>query len=579
MAEKTARKVRKDFSFKKLIIVAISAILLMVVGLFGYMFFRGSTVIAQNVYVNSISVGGLSVEEATKKIEEEVNDSYFSKSVSVVYKDREYNVDLLDAVKIDDKKTATTAFEKSCSPIAKLFKKDRMVVPFTLKTNTENLKKDALHYFAEMENKNNMFAFSNDYKNVDVDASKITELVYIDGTLEQILKNAENDIYTSVSAVVLKSGDKGFDEELYNRLARPAVDATIGMNEDKSTYIIPETVGIKADKNEFIKLYKENKGRFTMSVQPVFPEIKTADLDIEFYQDVLGSYTSAYNMGLVNRTKNVTLAANFVNGTIIMPGKRFSYNGVVGKRSAERGFLEATVYTGEGTEEGIGGGICQVSSTIYCAQLRANLKTVARTNHSYTVAYVPLGQDATVVYGAIDYIFENDTNYPIKIQAYANGGYLTVKILGTKIDKSLTYDVVSVRNSTIAVKEVQKEDPTLPVGETKIKQKGQSGAVVSAYKIYYKDGIEQKREYLGKSTYVPMNKIVLVGTMEIEEVPDGNTDTEQPPYTEIVPNPDADKPEDIPVDTTKPEGTETNTETYAPEVDEEIDIPTSDTGL
>lgn len=581
MAESTARRVRKDFGFKKFIILVIVAIAVIITGLFAFLVFQNSTVIADNVYVNSIHVGGLTVEQATEKIQKTVNEGYFDKHITVNYKDDTYDVDLLEIVKIDAEKTAKNAFDKSGSPWSKLFRKDKLVIPFALSVNTEDATENAVHYYSELDNKNNMFVFNEDYTDAQVDASKIGELVHIDETLNLIIDNAQNDVYNTIDAVTLKTGDKDFAEELYLRFARPAVDASVGMNEDKSTYIIPETVGINADKDEFLRLYKDNNGMFTIKVQPVFPKISTEDLDIEFYQDVLGSYTSAYNMGLVNRTKNVTLAANFVNGTVVMPGKRFSYNSTVGKRTAERGFVAATVYTGEGTEEGLGGGICQVSSTIYCAQLRANLKTIARKNHSYTVAYVPLGQDATVVYGAIDYIFENDTNYPIKIQAYANGGYLTVKIMGTKIDKSLTYDVASVRNSTIEKKEVQKEDPTLPVGETQVKQNGQNGAVVSAYKIYYKDGVELKREYIGKSTYIPMNKIVLVGTMEPEKVPEDVSGTEQNPGGETIPNPDTEveKPDDIPVDVIIPDDTQTGEQTEIPPVDEEIDTPTSDTGL
>ncbi len=580
MSEKPARKVRKDFSFKKLVVVVILAIVVLVAGLFAFLYLQNTTVIGDNVYVNSIHIGGLTQEQAVQRLEKAVGDSYFNKSIIVAYNDGEYKVDLLDIVKLDAGATAKDAFEKSGSPFAKVFKKEKIVVPFTLKVTGDKAVTDAVHYYSEVDNEKEIFTFNQDYTKADVDASKIDELADVNGTLELIIENAENDIYTDVEAVVLKKQDKGFAEELYTRLARSAADASVGINEDESTYIIPETVGINADKDKFINLYEENNGKFTIDISPVYPKITTEDLDIEFYQDVLGSYTSAYNMGLVNRTKNVTLAANFVNGTIVMPGKRFSYNSVVGKRTAERGFVEATVYTGEGTEEGLGGGICQVSSTVYCAQLRANLKTIARKNHSYTVAYVPLGQDATVVYGAIDYIFENDTNYPIKIQAYANGGYLTVKIMGTKIDKSLTYDVVSVRNSTIEKKEVQKEDPTLPKGETVVKQNGQNGAVVSTYKVYYKDGIEQKREYIGKSTYIAMNKIVLVGTGEPEASDtDNETDTEQASDMDLEaePNPDTtvDNPADVPVDTTEPVVPDTETDTEG----EEADIPTSDTGL
>ena len=284
---------------------------------------------------------------------------------------------------------------------------------------------------------------------------------------------------------------------------------------------------------------------------------------------------------MVNRTKNVSLPARLVNGTVVMPVDRVSYNGVVGKRTYERGFVDATVYTGEGTEEGIGGGICQVSSTIYCAQLRADLKTVSRSNHSYTVVYVPLGQDATVVYGAIDYVFENSTNFPIKIVANANGGYLNVKILGTKIDKSQTVDVVSVTQSTVAKGEVQTETPDLLVGQTEVKQEGQNGAVDNTYKVYYKNGIEQKREFVSKSTYRPMNKIILIGTGVEEETE--NTESEQIPGNDTEKENGVDKetqaPEEESADVFGEDNIETELEGSVNEKPAEDELPTSDTGL
>ncbi len=573
MTEKAVRKVRKDLNLKTVIIIAVFAVIFIIAAIFGFMHFYHSTTIADNVYVNSLNVGGLTIDEAATKIEQEFNTEYFNKTISMDYGDKTYKINLLDIVKVDAKKTAKVALEKSGNILTKMFRKDKTVVPFSLDADVENLKRDLIHFCSDIDNNNSLFVFNDDYTSVDIDASMIDEIMDVEKTLDLVLENVRNDVYDNVKPVIIKKADDDFAKELYLRLAIPSRDASVGINDDETTYIIPEVVGIKADKDVFLKLYKENNGIFTMNIQPTYPKIRTSDLDIEFYQDVLSTYTSAYDVGLVNRTKNLSLAAQFVNGTIIMPGKRFSYNSVVGPRTYARGFVDATVYTGEGTEEGIGGGICQVSSTLYCAQLRANLKTVARTNHSYTVVYVPLGQDATVVYGALDYIFENDTNYPIRIDAYASGGYLTVKIMGTKIDKSLTYDVVTVTNSTIAKKEVQKEAPDLPVGTTEVKQNGQNGAVVSTYKIYYKDGIEQKREYIGKSTYIAMNKIVLVGTGPLEELPD---DTEGDDDTGITEMPDGTaSPDDVPI-VTEPDDDNSAVDEEQPGV---TDLPTSDTGL
>ena len=508
-----------------------------------------ATTIADNIYVHTLPLGGMTADEAVAALENAFSGDYFDKDVKVTYDGREFDVNLLGVAELDAKDTVSEALGRSNNLIKRIFDKKKNVLPFELKDNEDKLEEELSAFATLKEEDYGVFAFNKDYTSVSVDATRVEKLMDAEKTAEAIIRNAENNIFTPVEAVLIGKDNEDFVDELYDRLERPAVNASVGMNEDDSTYIIPEQVGIKANEDLFESLFVKHKGVFTMDVKPIEPEITTAELDIEFYQDVLGEYTSTYNQGLVNRTKNVALAARLVDGTVVMPGHRFSYNGVVGKRTYERGFVDATVYTGEGTEEGIGGGICQVSSTIYCAQLRADLKTVSRTNHSYTVVYAPLGQDATVVYGAIDYIFENNTNYPIKIVANANGGYLNVKILGTKIDKSVKVDVVSVTEATYGISEVQKEASELPAGTTQVKQNGQIGARVSTYKVFYKNGIEQKREFVAKSNYKPMNKIILVGTgEEVDQNPEGmeNAETDEP--TEPTDKPlEEDEPADIPV--------------------------------
>lgn len=577
MDKKPARRVHKKNGMK-LFAVIVLLLLAAAAAVIVFMQTHKTSTISDNIYVNSMSVGGMTVKEASDALEKKFSPDYFSKTVLISYNDADFEAELLGTVKLNSEETAKEALDKSNNMWERLFDSKKLVIPFELEIDGEELHSELMDFARKAESKTGVFTFNDDYTSVSVDASKINEIMNTDETLKLIYKNAENDIFTDVDAVMADKDDDCFIDELYSRLNRPASNATVGINDDESTYIIPEEYGVIADKDKFVQMYKENNGIFNMNIQPIEPEVKTEDLDIEFYQDVLGSYTSAYNTGLVNRSKNLSLAARLVNGTIIMPGKRFSYNSVVGPRTYERGFVDATVYTGEGTEEGIGGGICQVSSTIYCAQLRADLKTVSRTNHSYTIVYVPLGQDATVVYGSLDYVFENNTNYPIKIVASAGGGYLTVKIMGTKIDKSSTVDVVSVTESTVSKGETRKETADLPVGQTEVKQNGQNGAIVSTYKIYYKNGIEQRREFIGKSNYRPMNKIILVGTGTVDspDVPAGNEVPPVPEVTEpdtVTENPPSEN-EDNP-DSADSSDTDINDENNA----DDTDLPTSDTGI
>ena len=580
MEQKAARKVHKNKGKK---IFAIIMILLLVALVAAVVFMQTHKVntISDNIYINTLAVGGMNLSEATELIEKEFGTDYFKKNVEVKYDDKTYEADLFGLVTIDAEETAKEALNKSNSLWERLFKSEKVVVPFDLNTKEDELRNNLLDFARKTDVDSGVFKFNEDYTMVDVDSSKQEKLIDTEKTIERIIDNAELNIFEKIDAVIVDRNNEDYIDELYHRLSKPAINASIGMNDDGSTYIVPEEYGIIVNEDRFEDLFEGNDGVFSMEIKSVEPEIKTSDLDIEFYQDVLGEYTSAYNVGLVNRTKNVSLAARLVNGTVVMPGDRFSYNGVVGKRTYERGFVDATVYTGEGTEEGIGGGICQVSSTIYCAQLRADLKTVSRSNHSYTVVYVPLGQDATVVYGALDYVFENSTNFPIKIVANANGGYLNVKILGTKIDKSQTVDVVSVTQSTVAKGEVQTETPDLLVGQTEVKQEGQNGAVVNTYKVYYKNGIEQKREFVSKSTYRPMNKIILIGTGVEEETE--NTESEQIPGNDTGKENGVDKetqaPEDESADVFGEDNIETELEGSGNEKPAEDELPTSDTGL
>ena len=191
------------------------------------------------------------------------------------------------------------------------------------------------------------------------------------------------------------------------------------------------------------------------------------------FPDVLGQYVSYYNAALYDRSTNVELAAKSINGKVLMPGEVFSYNATVGPRTAERGFKVATIFVGGETAQGLGGGICQTSSTLYSAVLHADLDIVERTNHSLKVTYVPNGMDATVSWGSLDFKFKNSTKYPIRIQCEYGGGTLKVSVMGTKEDKSKSIEVISEG----------------------------SGSIYNTYKIYYENGVEVNRKFIARSVY------------------------------------------------------------------------------
>lgn len=157
----------------------------------------------------------------------------------------------------------------------------------------------------------------------------------------------------------------------------------------------------------------------------------TATEDEEF-SDVLGSKTTYYNTSVTGRSTNIRLATEAIDGTVLQPGETFSLNGVVGRRTAAKGYQTAIIFQNGKQVEGLGGGVCQVSSTVYGAVLYADLQVTERSSHQFQVSYTPVSQDAAVYYGSQDFQFVNDTDNPIKIAADASNGSLTVTIYGTK---------------------------------------------------------------------------------------------------------------------------------------------------
>ena len=222
---------------------------------------------------------------------------------------------------------------------------------------------------------------------------------------------------------------------------------------------------------------------------------------------MLGQCTTDFNPGNVGRTTNVLLATDFCNGVILMPGDIFSYNEAVGPRTYERGFKDATVYVGNSAEDGVGGGICQVSSTIYYAALRADLEIVERYAHSRMVTYVPLGEDATVAWGSKDFRFANNTPFPMKVVTSHKKDTLTVKLYGTQTENK-TVKIVTNQLSKTPFEVVYEIDETLPLGTEKVKSNGYTGYQTESYRVVYIDGVEVSRTFENKSTYKKYDKVI-----------------------------------------------------------------------
>ena len=301
--------------------------------------------------------------------------------------------------------------------------------------------------------------------------------------------------------------------------------------------------------------------RVQLPAEIVYPEMTAQELEAVLFRDVLSTTTTNVS-GSSARKGNVKLAGEAVNGTILNDGDVFDYNQVVGKRTRERGFGEAATYVNGETVNTVGGGICQVSSTIYLATLLANLEIVERYNHRFYPGYITLGMDATVSWGGPEFRFKNNTGYPIRIDvSYANSK-LTVTVVGTKVNDNyvkMTYDLIS----TSGYETEYVETDELPYGTQKQKQNGYKGYDVVSYRnVYDGNGNLLSRTQEARSKYSNRNQIILVGTAGAPAAPasgsgdGGGTGTAAPPESDsglvVAPNPSAPEEPTLPPETEMP---------------------------
>ncbi len=349
-------------------------------------------------------------------------------------------------------------------------------------------------------------------------------------------------------------------DKVYSEVHTTAADAYVENGEGTSK-IVPHVLGVDFDLEAARIAYNNSPDEMIrIPLQITQPKVQTKHLETNLFKYCLSEVETYFSPKKVTRTANVRLAAELVNGTILNPGEEFSYNGVVGPRTEARGFKAAAIFAQGEVVDGIGGGICQVSSTIYMAALQANMKITERKNHSFYVDYAPKGEDATVVYGSIDFKFQNTSEYPIKIVATSKNNYIRVKIMGTEPDEKVTVKLTKKTHSTTPYTTREKFTSELAAGVREVEQKGQQGMSMTVYRnVYDKDG-NLIESYLENNTkYKPMPEIVLVGTggaaptvtpapseEKTETPPEVETPTQTSPET-VTPEMPSDTTEEPPV--------------------------------
>ena len=322
-------------------------------------------------------------------------------------------------------------------------------------------------------------------------------------------------------------------QKIHEEIYKEPQDAYVQKN---PTVVHPEVNGIdfKISVEEAEELLKEDKEEYTIPLKITKPKKTINNLGEEAFPDLLATFSTRFDGSNYNRNTNIKLAAKKVNGTVILPGEKFSFNTIVGSRTIEAGFKEGTAYVGGKVVPDVGGGVCQVSSTIYNTALLANMQIVERSNHMFTKGYVAASRDATVYYGSLDFRFKNTRKYPIKVVASASGGVCKVSIYGIKEENEYEVVIQSKVTSYINPTTIYKEDPTLEEGKEIEEQSAITGCRSEGYRILKQNGKVISTTLLSKDTYDSRNRIVRRGTKKtsqptdtkpVEENPSTNTET------------------------------------------------------
>ena len=274
----------------------------------------------------------------------------------------------------------------------------------------------------------------------------------------------------------------------------------------------PAKVGRKLDVTATMKRLQEQlqEGKvetlelvINESAQPTI-----TDKDLVSITSILGSFTTYFDGSNTSRAHNIHLASQKIHQTLIPAGGIFSFNQVVGERTPEAGYDDAPVFIGGRLVPGIGGGICQVSSTLFNTALLSGMDIVERDTHFAPVSYIPVGLDATVAWGYIDFQFKNPYSHPIYVIAEEGAGYVTITILGAKEDVPQSVTITKGKEQRIPNKKIEKIDEA--VKEETVEEAGHEGVSVDTTRtIVYGDG--RSSTYTFNSYYEPVDTVIVTG--------------------------------------------------------------------
>lgn len=436
-------------------------ILIIIFGIFTYYNSQKDT-ITQGIYISGVDVSGLSIKQAKEKVKK-YYDEVLKTDIVLVHKDYETYIKPSE-IEIEFDIASSVNYAYSIGKNGNIFSDNYYVFDALLNgvniTPTYTLNKQALTEIL-------------DKLSAEIPDAVIESSYYKEGNKLIITKGKDGYIIDSPKTsstiqskisdlsflndkieltVARKSPDKINLEEIHKKVYKKAVNASY----TKEPYsVTPSSNGLDFNISieEAQKLVDESKDECTIPLKTLYPKVTTNDIGLDAFPDLLATFSTKYYASNKNRTTNLKLAANKINGCVLLPNEIFSYNEVVGERTIAAGYKEAATYVNGQVVDGLGGGICQISTTLFNAALFANLEMVELYNHQFVPSYAGAGRDATVVYGAKDFKFKNTRQYAIKITCTVSGGIAKFNIYGLKekneYDVKITSKITSRTSSYI----------------------------------------------------------------------------------------------------------------------------------
>lgn len=483
---KTTSQIRPILLYIGLFFVAVITILAIIFSIFTIYNITQNDTITNGVYIYGINVSKLSKEEAKEKISKQfkaltnkdlilISDG-FETFINPSEIDLSYDIDSAINYAFNIGKTGNiltnnyTIFDtmlnpKNITPKYKINEKKLQKILNNISKDLPNLVVDSSYY---VEGSN--LIITKGAKGYIVDSEKSL------ATIKQYLDNisfVNSKIPLSLSPRIPNPININ---KIYEEIHKDAKNAYYTT---KPYAVYPSETGIdfKISKKKAQQLVDKAKDECKIPLKTVYPKITTNMLGRKAFPDLLATFSTNYYAN-ANRTTNLKIAARKINGTVIMPGEIFSYNKVVGERTISEGYKNAAIYANGQVVDGLAGGICQISTTLFNSALLANLKMVELYNHQFVPSYAGPGRDATVVYGSKDFKFKNTRNYAIKIECSVSGGVVKFNLYGLK--EKNEYDVKI--NAIIT-------------SQTSSYIKSQT------YRKLYKNGKRVKNEYIYSCTY------------------------------------------------------------------------------